>query len=122
MGIIEKFQQDLRDGMTLESALQKYNLTFKEAVDFCPRPMSKNNIKRSPKKRRNVYKRIDSTISLKKDSYQVKKNAHGKTYWGGAYNSLEDAKQVRDFLEEHGWNPVKVNEACKKFNIQRRRK
>lgn len=122
MGIVEDFQADLRNGMTLEKALDKHNLTFKDAVEMCPRPMCKQNIKRKPKKNRATYKKVETYISIKKNSYHVRKHANGKNYWGGAYNTLEEAKLVRDYLEEHGWNLIKVNEACKKYNIERRRR
>ena len=46
---LEAFQEDLRNGLTLEEALLKHNLTFKEAVTEMPRPI--------PKKRRSKQKR-----------------------------------------------------------------
>ena len=122
MGMIEKFQQDLRNGMTLEAALIKHNLSFKEAVEFCPRPMSQQNIKRKPRQKRNVYQKVDKHISLKKDAYHVRKHGNGKSYWGGSYDTLEEAQKVRDFLEKNGWNAIKVNEACCKYKIKRRRR
>ena len=121
MGMIEKFQQDLRDGMTLENALIKHNLTLKEAMEFCPKPIGQRYIKKK-KKRKQVYTNVDRHISQKKDAFHVRKQKSYKTYWGGSYDSLEDAQKVRDFLEEHGWSPIKVNEACKKLGIKRRRK
>ena len=45
---LEAFQEDLRNGLTLEEALLKHNLTFKEAVTEMPRPM--------PQKRRSKRK------------------------------------------------------------------
>ena len=35
---LEAFQEDLRNGLTLEEALLKHGLTFKEAVTEMPRP------------------------------------------------------------------------------------
>ena len=46
---LEAFQEDLRNGLTLEEALLKHNLTFKEAVTEMPRPI--------PKKQRGKRKR-----------------------------------------------------------------
>ena len=45
---LEAFQEDLRNGLTLEEALLKHNLTFKEAVTEMPRPQP---TKRSKRKR-----------------------------------------------------------------------
>ena len=36
-----KFQEDLRNGMTIEDALIKHELTFKDAVIHMPRPLTK---------------------------------------------------------------------------------
>lgn len=119
---IEKFQSDLRNGMALEDALIKHNLSFKEAVELCPRPMVCQRLKRKPYSKRNLYKKVDTYISLKKDSYMVRRQRNGKSCWGGAYYSLEDAQKVRDYLEEHGWNIINVNKACKKFGIERRKR
>ena len=35
---LEAFQEDLRNGLTLEEALLKHGLTFKEAVTEMPKP------------------------------------------------------------------------------------
>ena len=122
MGMIEKFQDDLRSGMKLEDALIKHNLSFREAVEYCPKPICHKKHNQKPRQKRNVYKNIDKHISQRGEAYYVRKSSEGKNYWGGAYNTFEEAKLVRDFLEENGWNVVKVREACKKYNIERRRK
>ena len=122
MGMIEKFQEDLRNGMGLEDALIKYNLTFKEAVEYCPRPFCHRSRSQKPRMKRNVYKQIDKYISQRGEAFYVRKTSEGKNYWGGAYDTFEEAKLVRDFIEENGWNVVKVREACKKYGIERRRR
>ena len=40
---LEAFQEDLRNGLTLEEALQKHSLSFKEAVIHMPRPQPKKS-------------------------------------------------------------------------------
>ena len=35
-----RLQEDLRTGMSLEEALMKHNLTFKEAVTQMPKPLT----------------------------------------------------------------------------------
>lgn len=123
MGLMEKFQKDLQNGMTLEAALQKYNLTFKEAVDFTHKPLTrKPKRKKNTYTKKNYYEHVEDYISRRADSYHLRKTVNGKMVWGGSYSSLEDARQVRDFLEKEGWNIIKVNEACKKHNIKRRRR
>lgn len=118
---LDDLQDDIRNGMKLEDALIKHNLTLKDAFDMVHKPLTVKTRKK-PYRRPNVYKHIEKSISRKGDAYHVRKHINGKTVWGGAYSSLEDARLVRDFLDEHGWNIVKVNEACKKYGIERRRK
>ena len=120
--MIEKFQEDLRNGMGLEDALIKHNLSFREAVEYCPKPICHKTRTKKPRKKRNVYKTIDKYVLQRGEGYHVRKSSEGKNYWGGAYNTVEEAKLVRDFLEENGWNVVKVREACKKYGIERRRR
>lgn len=122
MGMIEKFQEDLRNGMTLEDALTKHNLTFKEAVEFVHKPITKKAKNRRPYKKKNYYQSVDEHISHKAGAFHVRKSINGEMKWGGSYNTLEDAQTVRDFLNKEGWNIVKVNEVCKKFGIERRRR
>ena len=122
MGLMKKFQQDLQNGMTLETALKKYNLTFKEAVEFTHKPITRRRKGQRTSKKRHYYTKIDTNISQKKDAYHVRKQVNGKSKWGGSYNSLEDAQKVRDYLDENGWSIIKINEACKKYGIERRRK
>lgn len=119
---IEEFQQDLRDGMKLEKALEKHNLSFRDAVELCPKPFCHRKRSQKPRKKRNVYKQIDKYISQRGEAFYVRKTSGGKNYWGGAYDTIEEATLIRDFLEENGWNVVKVREACKKYNIERRRR
>lgn len=118
---IEEFQKDLKNGMGLEEALKKYNLSLKDAFDFVHKPITQPAQKKQYRKR-NVYKSVDTNISIRANSYHLRKAINGKMRWGGSYDTIEDAQKVRDFLNEHGWNPIKVNEACKKYGIKRRRR
>ena len=46
---LEALQDDLKNGLTLQEALLKHNLTFKEAVIHMPRPQPKKSSKRGKK-------------------------------------------------------------------------
>ena len=122
MGMIEKFQQDLRDGMPLEDALQKHHLTLKEAIDYVHKPITHSPHRKKPQTKRDVYKKVSRNISQKNNAYHVRKHINSKSFWGGSYDTLEDARKIRDYLDEYGWNPIKVNEACKQLGIERRRR
>lgn len=112
---IKAFQRDLQNGMTLEAALTKHNLTFKEAFEMCPTERTKN-----ARKKKNVRKNVSKYIQLQGKTYYVKKNIRGKTIGFGAFETAEDAIQVRDYLVEHGWNKVKLNQACKVLGIKQK--
>lgn len=121
MGIID-FQEDLRNGMTLEDALIKHELTLKEAIDCIHKPVIHPSKKRKPYAKRNIYCQVEKNISKRGDAYHLRKAIDGKMKWGGSYDTLEEARLVKDFLNKNGWNLIKVNEACKKYGIIRRRK
>lgn len=118
---VKAFQNDLRKGMTLEDALIKHNLTLKEALDVVHKPITQPK-RMKPYTKRNIYKNVGMHIRLRKDSCHLRKSINGKMHWGGAYDTLEDAEKVRDYLEKHGWNKIKVNQACKELGIKRRRR
>ena len=120
--MIEKFQQDLRDGMTLEDALQKHHLSLKEAIEYVHKPITHPPKKKKPYSKRNFYKTVDKYVKQRGNAYHLRKSIDGKMTWGGSYNSLEEAILVRDFLEKNGWNIVKVREACLKYDITRRKR
>ena len=119
---IEQFQRDLRNGMKLETALIKHNLSLKEAFDVVHKPIVNPARKRTPYKKRRYYNRIEENIIKKGGAYHLRKSINRKTVWGGSYDTLEEARTVREYLNEHGWNIVKVNEACKVHGITRRRR
>lgn len=107
--------------MGLEDALIKHNLTLLEAFDMVHKPITKKAQKKKYQKK-NIYISVDENISKRGDGYHLRKRIHGKTIWGGSYSSLEDAQKVKEFLNAHGWNIVKVNQACKELGIKRRRR
>ena len=119
MGSIEDFQKDLREGMSIEAALKKHNLTFKEAWELCPKPCYFHEKKRKSKK--NDVRGVGKYIQKRGNTYYIRKHVNHTTKGFGAYNSLKDAETVRDYLVKNGWNEVKVREVCKKYGIKRRR-
>ena len=120
MGIRE-FQEDLREGMSLEQALKTHNLTFQQALERCPKPT--NFDKRKPtKKHKKTIRRAGKYIQQRGKRFYLRKNVKGKMLGFGSYETLNDAEKVRDFLMDNGWNEIKVREACKKYRINVRMK
>ena len=116
---ITKFQNDLKNGITLSAALKKYNLTFKEAVELCPKPM-KNTAMIKRKYRKNIIQRADKYIQQRSNRFYLRKQINKKMCSFGVYTSLKDAVLVRDYLIENGWNEKNMLKACEKYGIDRR--
>ena len=86
---IYDFQKDLQNGMTLEDALQKHGLTFKEAIRKCKSPHSNEEF-------HNIY--------LKGNRFSVARRMNRKYVQFGSFELLEDAVRCRDFYEANGWD------------------
>ena len=95
-----KFQNDLQTGMTIESALQKHNLSFLEVWEGLHyKPRTRKKRKKNNKSGRLNHSTGERYISLNQNGYLLRK---GKKYFG-RYNTLADAVFVRDYLVEFGW-------------------
>lgn len=94
MGNIHDFQKDLRNGMTLEKALQKHGLTFKEACDKC------KNFTRNGEYH-NIY------LNRESKKFKVEKMIDSHVIHFGSFEELEDAVKCRDFYETWGWDKNK---------------
>lgn len=120
MGMIQ-FQQDLKNGMTLEKALQKHNLTLQEAIEFSPKPITVSKKPSTPRKTNNG-KFVDTYVQKRSKYYYVRRRMNGKTFWGGSYTTKKEALLVRDYLNKHGWEHLNIKKACEKYEITRRTK
>lgn len=89
MGNIHDFQKDLQNGMTLEKALQKHGLTFKEACDRCKSPHSNGEY-------HNIY--------LKGRRFVVSRRIKNRDVLFGSFEELDDAVKCRDKLEDNNWD------------------
>ena len=91
---MKAFQRDLRNGMKLEDALSKHNLTLQQAF-------TKLN-----KTERNKY----HNITLKGRKFVLEKQIyHQRVRF--SFTELKDAVLVRDYLDSEGWS----QEAIKKM-------
>ena len=96
---MKEFQEDLRNGMTLEDALKKYGLTFGEAVHQCNRLTSPVGTRHQ--KYHHIYR------NAKKHEFKVERQINKKRYTI-VVMGLENAVTVRDYLDTHGWNSENV--------------
>lgn len=109
---IQRFQDDLKNGLSIEQALRKYNISFREAIDSMPRFYGRKK-KRKCRGRAKYIQQMDNR-------FHVRKTIKGKTRSFGSYSSLEDAIKLRDYCIEHGWKQRKVDEYCETLGITRR--
>ena len=114
-----EFREDLRNGMTINDALIKHNLSLKNAVDFLQykQQRPKNKIKTSRK-----YMKCGERYIMQRgeDSFCIRKNINGKTRMFGTYTSLEDAIRMREALKIDGWHQTHVDSLCEKLRILRK--
>lgn len=110
------FQKDLQDGMTLAEALEKHNLTLRQAFNTLhfsqpPKPITYP---------RDYNRTVDYYIFKRKRTYSIRKQINDKQCTFGSYSTLEDAQKVRDYLIAHHWK-TPVDEACRILKVKRRR-
>lgn len=114
MGLTE-FQTDLNNGMSIETALQKHNLTLHKAFNTLHEQI---NPKRKPPKPRYKPLGIPNIYQIG-TKYYIKKTIKGKGRLYGSYNSLEDALRMKQALEEDGWHQRHVDRICNELGIKR---
>lgn len=105
------FQDDLRNGMTLEDALCKYHLTLKEAFESIP-----GTIRKGPD---NQSHSGEIYIIKRRNSFYIQKSMNGRHVHFGSYRYLQEAVKVRDYFMEHGWDKSKVDEVCELLSVER---
>lgn len=111
--MLRSFQNDLREGMTIQEALMKYNMSLEYAF--------KKLQHKSPKKSRYVPKQKNQTkyIQERNNHFYLRKAIRKKVKPFGTYSSLEDAVKVRDHCMRHGWKQTKIDEYCKELGVVR---
>ena len=114
------FQHDLQQGMTINEACRKHDITFKYACDnmgkiqkkkIKPRKSSPTHASEYIQERNGKYflRKYVSTCKRKKSS----------TVMFGTYHTLEDAIRMREHCKKHGWNQRSVDDYCKELGIER---
>ena len=111
---LNAFQDSLQQGMSIEDALAKYGLTLKEAFTQLQFQQS-----RSKKKKKQSQFSLERNIIRQNNTYRIRKTINHHTKYYGRYNTLEDARQVRNELISLNWN-ADIDEVCQKLGIRRR--
>lgn len=109
---IKELREDIKK-MTLDEVCEKYNLTFKEIVEYTS--------KHRPRKKRKVYKRCEQPeeqyISCYHGKYHIRKTINGTLKHFGTYETLEDAIIMRDYLMKNGWYTARVKAIRRRLGV-----
>lgn len=109
---LKPFQVDLRNGMSIDDALKKHNLTLQEAVMSVPCNYGrKRNNHKWREDNRNIHRRGRHFMIIKKKD--------GKTKTFGTYDNLRSARMVRDYLDSYGWEQLDVGLICALLGVER---
>ena len=114
------FQDDLRNGMSLDDALVKHDLTLEKAFNMlCQRSVGRPAKARHDKPRyiKTGHKYIGTQNG---NRFYIRKIIDGKWTTFGSYSTLADAIKVRDMCIKHGWIQTNVDGYCREVGVVRR--
>ena len=103
----DKIREDLWNGMSIDEACRKYHISFK---DLCKMMQSDNySGSRCPTTNERYISHIGNVYILRKN---------GNYY--GQYRSMRDAKKVRRYLVDNGWNVTRrqLLKICKELGVE----
>jgi len=112
-----RFREDLWNGMTIEAALRKHNLTLLTAFNILQYDQPYGVKPGNPKPK---VKCPERNILERNNGFTLRKSIKGKTKIFGVYDSLEDAVRMREALKEDGWHQRHVDRLCQELGITRR--
>ena len=115
----KKFQEDLQNGMSIEDACTKHQISFKEAFENMERPQIQGHRSVAQMKAQKKSKTGEQYIRKIKHRYCIYRKVGEKTRYFGAYTTLKDAVKIRDYMGKHGWFIEKLDQYCKECNVER---
>ena len=105
------FFEELHDtSIPLDEVLCKYELNLESAMEIIPQPVK-------PKKEPVID---GHNIYYIHGFYMIRKMINGEHISFGKYYSFDDAKMVRDKLQEYDWDKRRVDGICDQLSIMRR--
>ena len=117
---LKAFQIDLQNGMSINEACRKHNVSFKYACDNIGK-LHKRPVK--PRNSSSTY--AGEYIQERNGKYFVRKyvpsckRKKSSTVMFGTYNSLEDAIKIREHCKKHGWKKRSIDKYCEELGIER---
>ncbi len=118
---IKQFYEDMRNPkLTIHEVLVKHNTNLKEALVSLRgynKYQTQQRIKELKKWKRAL--KVGKYIYKQHGKYIIRKWYKGKERSFGTYERLEDAKTVRDYMMEHGWDLENLDKILNELNIAR---
>ena len=117
---LKAFQTDLQNGMSIQDALMKHNLTLETAFQ----QLHKQAKTRKHPPKTYTYN-ASQYIQYRGGHYYLRKTVFSKkkgrrvTRMFGTYQTLEDAIKMREAQKEIGWKVTHVDRLCKELGITR---
>lgn len=109
--IKKKLRNEMQCGKSISDVCTEYNLTFKDLVGIM---MSGERI--TSKKAYHSREKHITKIGEKK--WIIRHDTHHY----GTYKRLGDAKRVRDYFVEFGWDKDCIDKACESVGVKRVKK
>lgn len=100
--MVKAFQNDLQNGLSIEECCNKHNVTLEYAFKVIHKWQMKQNKKQKRTRKQEKYPTVESNIQ-RNHGYMVRKTINGKQQYFGRYKTLTEARQVKAYLEKHGW-------------------
>jgi hypothetical protein len=112
MSKLTRFQKDLQKGMSIDEALHKHQLTLSEAFHGL-HYNGENHKKTLSTKNKNKF-----IITSGRNRHKIRKTINHEYVNFGVYESIQDARRVRDQLLSCGWDKTQLPQIWRKLHIE----
>ena len=104
-----EIRSKLKSGVSIHDVCREYNLTFKELME---KSRHYDNPIKGPGKGKDY---VELYIRKRGKSFILIKNS----VWYGGYNSLSDARKVKEYFMANGWDKRNIGKACSIVGVER---
>lgn len=104
----ESFKEDyMNPFMPTKEIKEKYDLSHSRYCRYGKRVYEDTGYKRMAGRNMNYHP--DLNIRKESNNYRIDKQINGRKIYLGSYDSIEEARRVRDFCLEHNWSSEAIN-------------
>jgi hypothetical protein len=112
MSKLTRFQKDLQKGMSIDEALHKHQLTLSEAFHGL-HYNGENHKKTLSTENKNKF-----IITSGRNRHKIRKTINHEYVNFGVYESIQDARRVRDQLLSCGWDKTQLPQIWRTLHIE----